>query len=189
MRPLIIAFMLFVPTSNGVADTDTLPSPAMDSLERTIEMWRHERFILVLKKPGARINEFTTDGCSGGLSAGWEHLASALPEFAKTHGDAPPWESCCVVHDRAYHGGGLVGQTAEQSFEARKQADLALVACVVATGIERKTPLTAVYDITKNDVATLYSTIGSIMYRAVRLGGVPCSGLPWRWGYGWPDCE
>lgn len=189
MRLLTTTFVLILATSNGLADTDTLPSPAMDSLERTIEMWRHERFILVLKNPTVRINKFTTDGCSGGLSAGWEHLAATLPEFAKKHGDVPPWESCCIVHDQAYHAGGFVGQTAEQSFESRKQADLALEACVVATGVERKTPLTAEYDKSQHEVAALYSTIGSIMYRAVRLGGVPCSGLPWRWGYGWPDCE
>jgi len=31
--------------------------------------------------------------------------------------------------------------------------------------------------------------IAEIMYRAVRLGGAPCTTLPWRWGFGWPKCE
>ena len=34
----------------------------------------------------------------------------------------------------------------------------------------------------------LYAAIAELMYRAVRIGGIPCSGLPWRWGYGWPEC-
>ena len=33
-----------------------------------------------------------------------------------------------------------------------------------------------------------YETISEAMYQAVRAGGAPCSGLPWRWGYGWPQC-
>ena len=28
-----------------------------------------------------------------------------------------------------------------------------------------------------------------MMYRAVRIGGGPCTGLPWRWGNGWPGCN
>ena len=34
-----------------------------------------------------------------------------------------------------------------------------------------------------------HEAVASLMYRAVRLGGIPCSGLPWRWGYGWPECD
>jgi hypothetical protein len=38
-------------------------------------------------------------------------------------------------------------------------------------------------------VGFIYQGIADLMYRAVRLGGIPCSGLPWRWGYGWPACD
>ena len=31
--------------------------------------------------------------------------------------------------------------------------------------------------------------VGALMYRAVRVGGIPCTDLPWRWGYGWPQCK
>ena len=31
--------------------------------------------------------------------------------------------------------------------------------------------------------------IADLMYRAVRIGGVPCTGLPWPWDYGWPECD
>ena len=39
------------------------------------------------------------------------------------------------------------------------------------------------------DLGLVYEVIGDLMYRAVRIGGIPCSGLPWRWGYGWPECD
>jgi hypothetical protein len=34
-----------------------------------------------------------------------------------------------------------------------------------------------------------FRVIGDLMYFAVRAGGKPCSPFPWRWGYGWPNCE
>ena len=45
------------------------------------------------------------------------------------------------------------------------------------------------YGLSVDQVEVLYDSIAGLMYRAVRIGGVPCSGLPWRWGYGWPACE
>jgi hypothetical protein len=38
----------------------------------------------------------TTDGCSGGMTAGWQ-LISHKP---------PPWNDLCVTHDCAYWAGG-----------------------------------------------------------------------------------
>ena len=52
---------------------------------------------------------FTTDGCSGGLSAAWQSSARLFPGFAGTWGDSPPWEDCCVAHDRAYWRGPAEG--------------------------------------------------------------------------------
>lgn len=39
---------------------------------------------------------FTTDGCSGGMSATWRRV------FRRP----PPWEGCCTRHDVAYWAGG-----------------------------------------------------------------------------------
>jgi hypothetical protein len=33
-----------------------------------------------------------------------------------------------------------------------------------------------------------YAAIADAIFAAVRLGGAPCSGLSWRWGYGFPNC-
>lgn len=57
--------------------------------------------------------KFTTDGCSGGMTAIWKILFNKVP----------PWNDCCIEHDKQYWKGG----TAEE----RKLADLHL-ACGVA---------------------------------------------------------
>jgi hypothetical protein len=161
----------------------------MDSMERALEMWRHQRLVQRKLAAQSELTEFATDGCSGGLSAGWEYLATTLPRFRQIHGDRPPWESCCIAHDRLYHAAGGREATAAESFEARKAADLALQTCIVATGANRVSELGREYDLSAEQVAALYDTVAALMYRAVRIGGVPCSGLPWRWGYGWPECR
>jgi len=74
-------------------------------------------------------------------------------------------------------------------FEARRAADLALRACVLETGPARAPLLGAEYGWSETQVMAFYATVSELMYRAVRLGGMPCSGLPWRWGYGWPACD
>ena len=72
---------------------------------------------------------------------------------------------------------------------ARKAADLALKACVLEAGVERTQEIVDEYGLSAEQVGTIYEAVAELMYRTVRVGGVPCSGLPWRWGYGWPDCE
>lgn len=73
--------------------------------------------------------------------------------------------------------------------EFASDADLFLQACVRVTGKARAAELRAEYGLTEAQVESLYASIATVMYRAVRVGGMPCSGLPWRWGYGWPDYE
>ena len=133
--------------------------------------------------------EFTTDGCSGGLSVGWDYFAQEAGFFRERHGQQPPWESCCVVHDSSYHAGGGVGLTAAQSFSAREKADDELRACVLSTAVERGGSLQSDYGLSDEQVTALYATIADSMHLAVRLGGMPCTGLSWRWGYGWPQCS
>jgi hypothetical protein len=156
------------------------------ALERRLEMDRHERLVIV--KAGAALVPFTTDGCSGGLSVGWALLAAQVPRFAEAHGTRPPWEHCCVAHDRAYHAAGPPEASAAQSYNARLEADRALQSCVRLFGETRAAALGAHYGVSEAQVVVLYGRIAELMFLAVRLGGTPCTGLPWRWGYGWPEC-
>jgi hypothetical protein len=59
---------------------------------------------------------------------------------------------------------------------------------VVATVSERDAILRELYGLSEAQVRLVYESIGAAMYHAVRLGGRPCTGLPWRWGYGYPHC-
>jgi len=174
---------------NAGAEQGEIPESGLDALERQLEMGRHEQLVARKARPDSEFAEFTTDGCSGGLSVGWEYLAGKIQRFHSTHGTRPPWEWCCIVHDRAYHMGGPRQASAAESFEARKDADLALKSCVLETGVRRAPELSAEYELAARDIEILYATIADLMYRAVRIGGMPCTGLPWRWGYGWPQCD
>lgn len=160
-----------------------------EELEKKLELDRHRQLVETIKHPDATLSEFTTDGCSGGLSAGWRYLFQSIDRLEKNHGEAPPWESCCVSHDRDYHRAGGRQLTAGESFTARLKADESLRRCVIDTGTERAPELFQHYGMSAEEVEDVYMVIATLMYRAVRIGGVPCSGLPWRWGYGWPECK
>jgi hypothetical protein len=161
----------------------------LDDLEFKIEIGWHERLIKRRTAEGATLAPFRTDGCSGGLSTGWSFISATLPALARRHGDRPPWENCCVAHDRTYHTGGATEADAKASFAARRAADEELRLCVMRSGEDRLEALSADYGLSREEVSRLYRTIADVMYRAVRLGGVPCSGMPWRWGFGWPQCD
>jgi len=75
------------------------------------------------------------------------------------------------------------------SFEARREADEQFRRCVIGVEEQRTEDLAAAFGLSRERVSLLYRTIAEIMYRAVRLGGTPCTRLPWRWGFGWPQCE
>ena len=174
--------------SGARASEEQTPNATMDGLERQLELHHHSDLLERMALPDSTLAAFTTDGCSGGLSIGWEYLAGQVENVRDVHGTRPPWEACCITHDRLYHVGAVIEASAEESFVARKQADLALLSCVVETGKTRQEELTVKYDVSAGTVETLYAAIAELMYRAVRIGGIPCSGLPWRWGYGWPEC-
>lgn len=161
----------------------------MDTAERELELWRHELLAEALARDDARLAPFTTDGCSGGLSASWEYVGRMAPAFREAYGEHPPWENCCIEHDRRYHGAAGFAATPLESFDARKRADLELRSCVIETrpGQEEKDLVET--GLTDSQVDLIYGAVAELMYRAVRLGGVPCTTLPWRWGYGWPECE
>ena len=154
---------------------------------KRIELLRHNRLMSIATEPSATLAPFTTDGCSGGLSWAWENTARDFPWFREAHQSAPPWEACCVTHDRAYHNAGGAAE-AQLSYQARLQADEALQSCVAEIGSTRATALADQYGLSPGQVDRIYSQIGAAMFRAVRAGGAPCSGLPWRWGYGYDGC-
>lgn len=166
------------------------PGRAADenTLGRALELPAHRALIALRDRPGTSLRRFATDGCSGGLSEVWRLVADQFPGFASTYESIPPWESCCVTHDRAYHN-GVNAADAETSHAARALADRTLAACVTDMGKSRRDELAVVYDITPDQVETAYATIGGAMFWAVRFGGGPCTGLPWRWGFGYPDCS
>lgn len=157
---------------------DVLPEPVA-----LLEREQMHRLADVQAKPGVSIDRFRSDGCSGGLSAAWQFLANTSPDFARTAGDLPPWEHCCVEHDRHYWRG-----LAENGFENRLAADRELRACVLRTGDTEQYRLAEKLGLSPRDVREAFDVVGDMMFRAVRLGGGPCTGLPWRWGHGWPDC-
>ncbi len=138
---------------------------------------------LAKTKQGATINAFTSDGCSGGLSAGWQLLASALEDFKLEFGKQPPWLHCCTKHDRAYWQGST-----EEGFNKRLEADKQLQQCVIETGHIMKPELQKRFHLNEQQLDGLFETIAKVMFDAVRLGGRPCTPFAWRWGYGWPHC-
>jgi hypothetical protein len=162
------------------------PAAAQDPA-RAVELRAHAALAAARAATEGGPAPFETDGCSGGLSVAWETLAAAFPTFAEAHGDRPPWEACCVAHDRDYHLGGP-DPSPEASYAARVEADAALGACVRATSAAAHGRLGEVYGLEAETVDRLYDAVAEAMTLAVRVGGGPCSGLPWRWGYGWPSC-
>jgi hypothetical protein len=184
----LAAMLLVVATPVASAQEDSEPLPPRN-FEYRIEIGQHEKLVKIRKSASARLNVFVSDGCSGGLSVGWDFVSTAFPAIAHYHGDKPPWERCCVAHDRLYHAGGPADADAEKSFEARRDADDQLRRCVIEVGRQRVVELQAAYGLSREQVALMYRSIAEIMYRAVRLGGAPCTRMPWRWGFGWPQCE
>ena len=183
---LALLVALILPAAAGAEAGGGAPT-VVDDIELWLELPAQRGLARTKAAPGATLAPFVTDGCSGGLSAGWEFAVRHLPALASGHGDHPPWEHCCVTHDRAYHA--APGADAVAGFHARRAADDAMRACVLAEGAARRPALMADYGLSAGMVDLLYAGIAGAMYRAVRLGGVPCSALPWRWGYGWPECK
>ena len=188
-RGLLICALLCSRQLGALAQDAGEPDTFIDKLEYKVEIDRHERLAATRKAAGVTLAPFVSDGCSGGQSAGWALASSAVRFFAERHGSHPPWESCCTEHDRIYHAGGPPDADAKTSFEARRLADEQLRACVRRVGEERTQVLMTEYGLGRDEVTLLYRGIADAMYRAVRLGGAPCTRLPWRWGFGWPTAS
>ncbi len=152
-----------------------------DAYRRLFEEVQMER--LAELQSNAEIRAFSTDGCSAGLSEGWRLLARSLPVFSRKFGDRPPYEVCCVAHDRSY----WQGQTT-QGYQRRREADELLRQCVMDTGMRIKAEVASEFSLSEATIENNFRIISELMYQAVRVGGLPCSYMPWRWGYGWAHC-
>ena len=157
-----------------------------DQLGRGLELKAHQALMKQVEKVSSP-QPFTTDGCSGGMSSAWQGVAAYWPQFARDHQQQPPFESCCISHDRAYHDAGSA-LTATDSYEARLSADRTLQSCVIETGRARRDELAVLYGVSPSQVTEAYELLAGSMYYSVRFGGGPCSGLSWRWGYGYDQC-
>lgn len=151
------------------------------------ELAAHQRLLDRIEQAGAVPTAFVSDGCSGGFSENWARLAEHSPYLRERHGAELPFEPCCVIHDRAYHD--IAGaSSALASYQARQHADQALRRCVEDVGQNRSDDLSGHYGVSEDQILATYTALAKIMYRAVRFGGGPCTGLPWRWGYGYLEC-
>ena len=175
----LILFLLFL--SGWILTKESIAGDWLDEATREFEEQRLQQLQTVRSK--SEIKAFSTDGCSGFQSQSWATLAEVLPGFEKQFGDKPPWENCCVNHDKVYWQGEVV-----DGYTKRVEADRALRQCIVDTGAEMAPLLSLEHKVSEEKLREAFSLTAEAMYKAVRLGGIPCSLLPWRWGYGWDNC-
>ena len=168
----------------GLCDAANALEQRLDQIQKDLEVTRYQSLARIQADPRNRLATFTTDGCSGGLSDGWRFLARALPVFKQKFGDKPPYEGCCVDHDRAYWRGET-----QQGYAKRLQADNVLQRCVAEYGKTHREEFAREFHLSPDTIETNFNIVAALMYRAVRVGGAPCTPFPWRWGYGWPHCH
>jgi hypothetical protein len=150
------------------------------------ELWLHKRLMETIGD-GAPPIPFASDGCSGGMSEVWSTVAQVSPGFLESYGVSPPWLTCCIAHDRAYWNAANA-HNADDSLSRRLAADDAMRSCVTGVGRAEIARPTTPNALTPAQTEMAYGMLAEAMFQAVRLGGMPCSGLPWRWGFGYPDC-
>lgn len=160
-----------------------LPAEGLEQALQLVESVQMARLARLQQRLPLPVRPFASDGCSGGMSAGWSVFARGLPGARERFGEKPPWEPCCVAHDRAYWQG-----RGEDGYRRRLAADRALRRCVLDTARQQGDEWAARLGLSADELQRLMQQVAEAMYLAVRLGGGPCTGLPWRWGHGWPPC-
>lgn len=188
MRYRIFLILLLTTSQYTYADStetpDGLVNEVIDKVERDLETWRHEFLYQTIAHSDNAIKPFTTDGCSGGMSDGWQYMARVMPAFKEHFGNKPPWESCCVTHDKAYWAGATTN-----GFEKRREADDLLRQCVKQYGQAHSNEYSQRFRLDEDTIEKQFAITAELMYRAIRVGGQPCTLFQWRWGYGWPQCN
>lgn len=136
-------------------------------------------------KPHYELKAFESDGCSFNISQGWstsvKGLSKISPAIAERYANAEniPFEEACIQHDKIYHKG-------EGGYGRRLQADNALRAEIISYGINNTEEIKRRTNLSTNEEAIfLYETIAEAVYYAVRVGGAPCTGMPYAWGFGY----
>lgn len=174
---LVICVFAYAKFSPTITINPISEAKQMEQLERT---------------KGAHVrSEFESDGCSGNISTSWTNVISELnerfPSFKENYPNPEtlPFEPACVTHDQTYHqgDGGYIG---------RLRADNKLREDIIIYGIENTEILKKSTGLkTDEEVIFIYEKIAEIVYRGVRLGGAPCTGMPYAWGYGYNNgtCE
>jgi hypothetical protein len=144
-----------------------------------------EMLLLEETKKEVRISKFETDGCSGNVSEAWSlsirGLSALSKNFAEKYEGAQniPFEDACVRHDKIYYLGA-------GGYDARLQADNKLRADIISYGINNAEQIRDRASLkTKEDAIFMYEIIAEAVYRGVRLGGGPCTGQSYAWGYGY----
>ena len=113
LKPFLL-LMLLIPSSLS----------AQNPLEEIVEAIESEQMLRLAAQQSRRdvtIDRFKSDGCSGGMSSAWSYLADTVPKFADYAGNEPPWEHCCVAHDRQYWRG-----VSDDGYAVREQSDTQL---------------------------------------------------------------
>lgn len=179
-KPCFTSFPLLLAMVPAVLATDN----SIDALTQTVERDQMQRLAAQQHRPGIIIKRFNSDGCSGGMSQTWEFIADRLPLFAEYAGKLPPWEHCCVAHDRDYWNGET-----RDGFARRAESDARLRSCVRATGEQRSAEISKNLGLPEDDIIDIINLTADLMYQTVRISGLPCTELDWRWGHGWPNCS
>jgi hypothetical protein len=136
-------------------------------------------------KQTATLQPFVSDGCSANVSKNWQIVVQEISDhsesFASTYNEMQtiPFQPACIKHDRAYHNGvgGYIG---------RLEADNQLRSDIIAYGIANTESIRSRTNLNTDEEAIfLYELMAEAVYRSVRLGGAPCTGEPYAWGFGY----
>ena len=180
---MIKAYLQSILVIVGLTPVGLIAQNPLEEIAEALESQQMKRLAAQQNRSGITIDAFNSDGCSGGMSSAWNYLSDTLPEFVRYAGAKPPWEHCCVAHDRDYWRG-----ESDDGFNKRQQSDAELRQCVQHTGREQGDEISVLLRLPKQDIIELVDLTADLMYQAVRIGGAPCTGLAWRWGHGWPRC-
>lgn len=140
---------------------------------------------LELMKDRIQLSKFETDGCSGNVSDAWrivvDRISRVSDDFSERYAEAQniPFEYACIEHDQIYHRG-------EGGYAGRLQADNQLRNEIISYAINNTAEIKHRTNLgTKEEVLALYEKIAEAVFHAVRIGGAPCSGKHYAWGFGY----
>ena len=146
---------------------------------------KQQQQALELTKQETELSTFSTDGCSAGMSKIWKDavmdLSQTFEEFDNRYTEASsvPFEAACVTHDRAYHT-GIGGYAGRLMADNQLRTDILLYAANNTEEIRKRTNLS-----NDEQALFLYEGIAEATYRGVRVGGAPCTGEAYAWGFGY----